>query len=110
LDFVATLAVKRDATQRIGVICNVATEVASNPDKMKVYARIETEVALRVLREQAPDLEAVWYVDLLSEKVVVKKSKPNTTLWREVETVCDDILMVYRNLMARRARQQQRAT
>lgn len=110
LDFVASLESKKGGMQRLGVIYNVATEVSSNADKMKIYAQIETEIALRVLREQTPNIDAVWYVDLLSEKIVVRKSKPHAALWREIETVCDDILMVYRSLMARRVMGKEHAT
>jgi hypothetical protein len=108
LDFIATLKT-RSSTLRLGVIFNVATEVSTNADKLKVYGQVETEIALRVLREVHPDIDAVWYIDLLTETVVVKKSKPNAALWREIETVCDDMLLVYRELMARRARSKEQA-
>ena len=62
-----------------------------------------------MLREADAHIDAVWYVDLLTETVVVKKSKPNAALWREIETVCDDMLMVYRELMLRRARGREQA-
>lgn len=110
LDFVASLATRQAGPKRIGVIFNVATDVASNIDKMKIYAQIESEIALRILSDEASNVDGVWYVDLLSEKVIVKKTKPNAALWREIETVCDDILMVYRTLMARRSREQREAT
>jgi hypothetical protein len=56
---------------------------------------------LRVLPDAYPDIDAVWYIDLLTETIVVKKSKPNAALWREIETVCDDMLLLYGDLMSR---------
>lgn len=58
----------------------------------------ETEVALRVIGEHLA-LEAVWYVDLLSEKVVKKKAAPSVGTRREIETVCDDIIIAYGTLI-----------
>jgi hypothetical protein len=108
LDFLATLKTA-NSTLRLGIIFNVATEVSTNADKLKVYGQVESEIALRVLRDAYPDIDAVWYVDLLTETVVVRKSKPNAALWREIETVCDDMLLLYRDLMSRRARGNEQA-
>lgn len=108
LDFLATLKTG-NSTLRLGVIFNVATEVSTNADKLKVYGQVESEIASRVLRDAYPDIAAVWYIDLLTETVVVKKSKPNAALWREIETVCDDMLLLYRDLMSRRARGNEQA-
>jgi hypothetical protein len=108
LDFLASLKT-RSSTLRLGITFNVATEVSTNADKLKVYGQVESEIALRVLREAYSDIDAVWYIDLLTETVVVRKSKPNAALWREIETVCDDMLLVYRELMSRRARGREQA-
>jgi hypothetical protein len=108
LDFLATLKTG-NSTLRLGVIFNVATEVSTNADKLKVYGQVESEIASRALRDAYPDIAAVWYIDLLTETVVVKKSKPNAALWREIETVCDDMLLLYRDLMSRRARGNEQA-
>jgi hypothetical protein len=108
LDFLATLRTKA-GIQNVGVIFNVATELSDSPDKMRTHAQIETEIALRVLREHIT-LDAVWYIDLLSEKVVKRKAEPSGGVWREIETVCDDIIIAYRMLMARRSRENEKAT
>ncbi len=79
-------------------------------DKLRCYAQIGCEIALRVLRERMPNLDAVWYIDLFGEKVVKKQERTSLGVWREIETVCDDILIAYGALRARRARRDQRAT
>lgn len=108
LDFLATVQTK-NGPQTVAVIFNVAAEVSDNADKMNTYAQIETEIALRVIGESVP-LDAVWYVDLLTDKVVKRKTKPSVGTWREIETVCDDIIIAYRTLMARRSRGNAQAT
>ncbi len=109
LDFLATLDT-RDGPQTLGVIYNVAEEISDHPDQLKVYAQIEGEVAFRVLREHISDIAAVWYIDLLGERVVKRQVKPSIGTWKEVETVCDDILIAYRVIAARRSREERRAT
>ena len=63
-----------------------------------------------MLRERMPNLAAVWYIDLFGEKVVKKQEKLSSGVWREIETVCDDILIAYRTLIARRSRGNLKAT
>ena len=108
LDFLATAQTK-NGPQNVAVIFNVATDVSDHADKLKTHAQIETEIALRVVSEHVA-LDAVWYVDLLSERVVKKKIAPSGGVWREIETVCDDIIIAYRMLMARRSRGNAQAT
>jgi hypothetical protein len=108
LDFLATVRLK-SGPQSVAVIFNVATDVSDHPDKLKVHAQIETEIALRVISENAV-LDAVWYVDLLSEKVVKKKAIPSVGTWRETQAVCDDILIAYHTLIARSSRNDAQAT
>ncbi len=109
LDFLATLPTK-NGQLTLGVIYNVAEAIADNADKLKTHAQIESEIALRVLREHIPSLDAVWYIDLLGEKVVKRQEKPSSGVWREIQVVCDDILIAYRTLIARRSRGNLRAT
>jgi len=109
LDFLATLLVKREP-QNVGVIYNVAADISDHLDKLKTHAQIESEIALRVLRERMPNLAAVWYIDLFGEKIFKKQEKLSSGVWREIETVCDDILIAYRTLIARRSRGNLKAT
>lgn len=109
LDFLATLPTK-SGKLTLGVIYNVAESISDNADKLKVHAQVESEIALRVLREHVPNLDAVWYIDLLGEKVVKRQEKPSLGVWREIQVVCDDILIAYRTLIARRSRGNLRAT
>lgn len=108
LDFLATVQTK-SGPQNVAVIFNVATDVSDHADKLKMHAQIETEIALRVIAEHTA-LDAVWYVDLLSEKVVKKKAEPSVGMWREIQTICDDIIIAYGTLMARRSRGNAQAT
>lgn len=109
LDFLATLVVK-GVPQTLGVIYNVAADISDHADKVRTHAQIESEIALRVLRERMPNLSGVWYIDLFGEKVAKKQERPSSGVWREIETVCDDILIAYGALMARQARRDRRAT
>jgi hypothetical protein len=108
LDFLATVQAKT-GSQSVAVIFNVAADVSDHADKLKTHAQIETEIALRAIGEHLA-LDAVWYVDLLSERVVKKKAAPSVGTWREIETVCDDIIIAYGTLMARRSRGNAQAT
>jgi hypothetical protein len=108
LDFLATVEAK-SGPQNVAVIFNVATDVSDHAEKLKTHAQIETEIALRVIGQHVA-LDVVWYVDLLSEKIVKKKASPSMGTWREIETVCDDIIIAQRTLMARRSRGNAQAT
>jgi hypothetical protein len=88
----------------IAVIFNVAAEV--DGDELVRFARVECEIAWRVTRAEMPAVAEVWYVDTLSEKVVRKHVKSHQNEWRNIETTCDNILIGYRVLLARRERQQ----
>lgn len=109
LDFLAKIETK-NGQQVVAIIHNVAADISDHADKLKVHAQIECEIALRSIRDHIPNLSAVWYIDLLSEKVIKKQENPSSGVWREIETICDDILIAYRTLIARRSRGNLRAT
>jgi hypothetical protein len=50
-----------------------------------------------------PSVAQIWYIDALSEKVIRKHTKSLRAEWRNIETACDNIIMTYRTLVARRS-------
>ncbi len=99
IDFVAKLA----DDNIIGVIFNVAIDVSESSDLSR-YGRIESEIAWRATREHMPAISQIWYIDALSEQVVRKHSKPLKAEWRNIEVSCQNIIMQYRDIVARRQR------
>ncbi len=88
------------------VIFNVAGEVSDNKDQVDHYARVESELAWQITRAEMPDVEQILYVDVLSEKIVRTHTKSHKGAWRNILTTCDNILIAYRIVIARRERQQ----
>ena len=100
LDFVCKLE-KEDAI--IAVIFNLASDVSDSSDKLARYAKIECEIAWQITRTHMPSVAQIWYIDALSEKVIRKHTKSLRAEWRNIETACDNIIMTYRTLVARRS-------
>jgi hypothetical protein len=84
------------------VIFNVSHDIADGGDIAR-YARIECEIAWQITRVHMSSVKQVWYVDALSERIVRKHAKSIRTEWRNIETACENILMQYHSLVARRA-------
>lgn len=99
LDFLCKL--ENDDTT-VAVIFNVATDVSDSSDKLARFAKIECEIAWQITREHLPSVGQIWYIDALSEKIIRKHAKSLRTEWRNIETACDNIMMTYRTLVARR--------
>lgn len=99
IDFVCKLPDERV----IAAIFNVAAEV--DGDELVRFARVECEIAWQITRAEIPTVAEVWYVDVLSERIVRKHVKSHQSEWRNIGTTCDNILIGYRVLLARRERQ-----
>jgi hypothetical protein len=89
----------------LAMIFNVAAEVSDNHAKLEHYARVESEIAWQATRLHMPSTDEIWYVDLLSEKVVRRHKTSLKAAWRNIETTADNILIAYNTLIARRARE-----
>lgn len=85
------------------VIFNVASEISRSDAKLEHHAKVEAEIAYEIVRQHLP-VQEVWYVDLASEKIVRTLKKPLTSVWRDIEATCDDIMLRYQALIARRSR------
>jgi hypothetical protein len=97
----------RKGDKLVCVIFNVAHEISDNVDRLTHHAKIESEIAFEIVRNHLP-IEEVWYVDLPGEKLArppLKKSL--VSVWRDIETACDDILLKYNAIVARRSRVRQ---
>lgn len=108
LDFIARLKMRAGEVP-VGVVCNVTMDISDHPDRLQTHAKVESEIALRILAEQIPGI-TIWFIDVVGEKVVRKQQKPTPSIWREIQTVCDDIMIAYQTLIARRSQQERKAT
>jgi len=86
-------------------IFNVAAEVSDHKDHLEHYSRIESEIAWQITRTKMPEVEQILYIDVFSEKVVRTHVKPHKAAWRNIQTTCDNILIAYGIVLARRERQ-----
>ncbi len=100
IDFVCKLPDGRIAA----VIFNVAADAGGG--ELARFARVECEIAWQITRAEMPAVAEVWYVDVLGEKVVRKHVKSHRNEWRNIQTTCDNILIGYRVLLARRERRE----
>ena len=87
------------------VIVNVAEEVSEDKDRLDHYARVESEIAWQITRAEMPEVEQILCVDALSEKVARTHVKSHKGEWRNIVTTCDNILIAYRIIVARRERE-----
>jgi hypothetical protein len=100
LDFVC-----RTADDKVtAVIVNVAEDVSDHKDRLEHYARVESELAWQITRTEMPEIEQILYIDALSERVVRTHVKSLKGEWRNIETTCDNILITYRLVIARKER------
>ncbi len=101
-DFLGTLhRGKKEKT--VCLIFNVASDIANSESKLEHHAKIESEIAYEIIAAHVP-LSEVWFVDLAAEKVVRTLKKPLIAAGRDVAVACDDILLRYKDLVARRSR------
>lgn len=100
LDFICRTA---DGTVS-AVIVNVAEDVSDHKDRLNHYARVESEIAWQITRTEMPEIEQILYIDALSEKIVRPHVKSHKGEWRNIVTTCDNILIAYRIVIARRER------
>jgi len=94
----------------LAVIFNVAADISENGSKLRHYAQIESEIAWQATRIHVPSVSEVWYVDLLSQKVIRKHKKSHKGAWRNIQTTADNILIAYSTLLTRRARERRLGT
>lgn len=102
-DFVAKTP-GRKGEKLVGVIFNLAHEISDHADRLAHHAKVESEIAFEIMRQHLP-IEEVWYIDLPGEKLARSPMKKSlVSVWRDVETACEDILLRYQAIIARRAR------
>jgi hypothetical protein len=86
------------------VIVNVAAEVSEDKDDLDHYALIESEIAWQITRSAMPEVQQILYIDAASEKVIRTHWKSHKSASRNIETTCDNIMIAYRIILARRER------
>jgi hypothetical protein len=101
LDFLCRTA---DGTMT-AVIVNVADEVSNDKGRREHYALTESEIAWQITRSEMPDVKQILYLDPLSETIARTHDKTHKGAWRNIVTTCDDIVIGYRVVIARRERQ-----
>jgi hypothetical protein len=101
-DFIGKM-VSGKSGKTVCVIFNVAADISSSEDKLGHHAKVESEIAYEIISKHIPITE-VWFVDLAGEKVVRTLKKSLVSVWRDIEASCDDIVLRYQALIARRAR------
>lgn len=75
------------------VVFNVAQDISRSDGRLEHHAKIESEIAYEIIRR-----------DRSTNHTSRKLKKPLVSVWRDIEATCDDIMLRYQALIARRAR------
>lgn len=88
--------------KRLGIIANVSEDTSDREESIKAQALVECEITWQLSRGAARALDEVWYIDIPGEKIIRRHVRNAPSAWRNIRTVCDNIVIAYDTLIARR--------
>jgi len=94
VDFIATYAPTspRGKSRRVAVIVNPSGVRRGNPAMRKRFARVECELALRMIKADNLNVDEIWYIDLPKESITERYGRTSSLLWANIDAACERIV------------------
>lgn len=94
VDFIATYTPtsSRVKPRRVAAIVNPSGIRRGNPDMRTRFARVESELALRMIKADNLTVDECWYVDLPKESISERYAHTSDRMWANIDAACERIV------------------